>query len=270
MNKAFTLIELLVVISILGLLSSIVLLSLQGAKDRADIGKAQEFSHTIRVSLATNLVGEWRLNDETNPTKDSSGEDNHGILTGFAVPGWTDEGMFDKALVFDGSDDRVYNSSFDYNVLKQGYESSSWTLEAWVKPNGTQAGSERVIVGRSGCHGGIYAYPNDLRFAIKTDACWTNSRTITYIPPDMTSWYHLVAVYDNRDMLFYANGELVGTENLSATMANYSDTIYIGAIGGYAFGGTIDEVRIYNEALSLAQIQQLYAQGAVKHNIVLK
>ena len=62
-TKSFTLIELLVVVSILGLLSSLVLIGLQGAKDQADIGKAQEFSHTVRVSLGADLVGEWRLDN---------------------------------------------------------------------------------------------------------------------------------------------------------------------------------------------------------------
>ena len=42
-----------------------------------------------------------------------------------------------------------------------------------------------------------------------------------------------------------------------------------GSTSGY-FNGIIDEVRIYNKALSITEIKQLYVQGAEKHNIVLK
>ena len=97
-ERSFTLIELLVVISILGLLSSLVLVSLQGAKDQADIAKAQEFSHTVRVTMATDLVGEWRFDNNTN---DSSGYDNNGTIVGDS--GYVD-GMFGQALEFDGND----------------------------------------------------------------------------------------------------------------------------------------------------------------------
>ena len=268
--KAFTVIELLVVISILGLLASVVLLSMEGATDRAVIGKAMEFSHVTRVSLGADLVGEWRFNETAGiEAKDSSGDDNHGTLISDGdLPEWTSGGVFNNALVFDGTDEHVCIENFNYNVLKQGHESGSWTLEAWAKPNGAQVSNERMIVGRSGWHGGVSVGTNNLRFAIWNTT--PSSIAINYTPPNMESWYHLVAVYDNRDMFFHVNGELVGTASFSGTIRPYDNTLYIGACGGHDFNGVIDEVRVYEQALSTAEIKQLYAQGAANHNIVLK
>lgn len=79
-----------------------------------------------------------------------------------------------------------------------------------------------------------------------------------------------MAVYNNRNMYFYADGKLIGTSYFNSTIFGYSNTLYIGAIGNYPFNGTIDEVRIYNTALTAAEIQKHYAEGARAHGIVLK
>ena len=133
-TKAFTLIELLMVISVLGLLLGVIIVTMQGARDEANKKKAMEFSHTVRVSLGADLIGEWRFNESANnEAKDSSGSENHGILgDGSCVPGvdtcpdWT-ESIFGAALDFDGADDYVNCGTSASLTSSQG------TIEFWMR-----------------------------------------------------------------------------------------------------------------------------------------
>ncbi|MEA3295592.1 MAG: prepilin-type N-terminal cleavage/methylation domain-containing protein, partial [Patescibacteria group bacterium] len=81
--KAFTLIELLVVISIIGLLSSIVLVSTKGIREKARLAKAQKFDSSIQHALGANAVGIWRFEEGTGTTAhDESGYGNDGTIHG--------------------------------------------------------------------------------------------------------------------------------------------------------------------------------------------
>ncbi|MFA5431278.1 MAG: type II secretion system protein [Candidatus Paceibacterota bacterium] len=90
MNKllktAFTLIELLVVIAIIGILSGLIVVSMSGVTEKANIAKSQVFSNSLRNSLMINTVSQYNFNDisdakiGTNPVaadiKDSWGSNN--------------------------------------------------------------------------------------------------------------------------------------------------------------------------------------------------
>ena len=252
MNKAFTLIELLVVISILGLLSSIVLLSLQGAKDQAEFAKVQSFARQVRTSLGLSLVGEWTFDDDT--ARDSSGSGNNGTISG-TVP---IDGTIRRAMEFDAKS--------DYIQLQSGINSTIITAEMWYYYNGN-GGSWNTLFCRDGGtyhHLLIESATQEIGFY---NAGWRSSG-YSLIQGD---WYHLVLVKNGTNSRIYVNGDL--KQDRADSFDNAINPLrLIGNYGGYSQGslGVIDEVRIYNEALSLTQIQQLYAQGAVKHNIVLK
>jgi prepilin-type N-terminal cleavage/methylation domain-containing protein len=98
-TAGFTLLELLVVIAIIGLLTAIVVVSLDASRERGRIAAGQSFEVQLYRTLP--LAGEWRF-DETSSSvsSDSSGYANDGTETGgvSAV-----EGIYDHALGFDGA-----------------------------------------------------------------------------------------------------------------------------------------------------------------------
>ena len=252
-RQAFTLIELLVVISILGILASVVLISMEGATDQAEQKKAMEFSHTVRVSLGADLVGEWTFDDGT--ARDSSGYDNNGAVVGDPIQ---IDGIFGDAMEFDGTDDRIdCGSSFDLPT--------AFTIETWVKPD--VYGSLDYVVWRNDDRPGIRMGNN--KWLLMVDG---NNGNSIYSTSNVTIgvWTHLVLTFDGTVSRAYVNG----TEENSKNDSTYTQGTTF-SIGGDAnpdrrFHGKIDEVRIYNRALSSAEIEKHYTQGAVNHNIVLK
>ena len=264
-QKAFTLIELLVVVAIIGLLSSVVIVGLKDAKERAEEKTAMEFAHTVRVSLGSDLVGEWTFDDSTNLGKDTSGNDNHGTNNGVAPT----DGIIRGAGEFNGSSD--YISISDNAVFDTGGE---LTLEAWINPDGAQAYDCPIIHDLSN-YKYLFYFPSDggFQFGVRTSS--GTSFTIKHTLP--SGWVHVVGVYDKSAsprLKLYVDG------TQEKTAVGYNEDITPGDEGihigtrynqvGSGFNGDIDEVRIYNRALTTAEIQKHYVEGAVKHNIVLK
>ena len=272
-TKAFTLIELLMVISVLGLLLGIIIVTMQGARDEANKKKAMEFSHTVRVSLGTDLIGEWRFNESaSNEAKDSSGSENHGILgDGSCVPGvdtcpdWT-ESIFGAALDFDGADDYV----------NCGDNASLWPAEVsmfmWVNP-------KEAINGRN------YVLKNDLSYFfvlvgegtqlsvqsnLNINGSWRGRWTATQ-NIDQDEWSHIGFAYDAANITMYVNGESKGvfTPSINGDLTTgFLGNLQIGRRGsGDYFKGMLDEVQIYDQALSSAEVQQLYAESDNKYKI---
>lgn len=268
-NKSFTLIELLVVIAIIGLISSIVLVSLKGIREKARIAAGLEFSSRIQHALGAHAVGIWSF-EEVSPITafDSSGYGNDGTVYG----AWSVDSLpeLGKALEFDG----VYafvsvNHDDSLNISENGI-----TVETWIYP-----------YGNTGCAS------DQCRIANKMD--WTNRKgwyllrrsdgTIRFItlgnltswPVDSSNkvpfnaWSHVVGWSDHKTNKLYVNGVESGPVS-SGKIDNDTGSLEISSGWGIWYG-LIDEVRIYNQALTAAEIQKHYVEGLEKHkNLVIK
>ena len=277
-TNSFTLIELLVVISIIGLLGSIVLASLGGAKEQADLAKAKEFSHTTRVILGADLVGEWRFDDESDPTRDSSGYDNDGDLIN--GPQWADDGVFGKALEFDGS--TAYIDLAGSVILDLEHS----TISFWMKRDHH---NYETIFSRTQNGGSAFIEidRSNNKFFLEPDGNNDYSAHLdTKIDTSDGRWHHYVIIWTRAPNTFnkldlYTDGDFASsytgtgvhpnewcqyfTINFMAHQNSQGPWIY-----GEFFEGAIDEVQVYNKALSIAEVQHLYAQGAAEHDIVSK
>ena len=221
--------------------------------------------HTVRADIDTGLTGYWSFNEGSgNTAYDGSGNGNDGTIIGAT---WS-EGIYGGALYFDGDNDYV---DFNSPVLNN----PPYSICAWVKPDSITGGTNMYVIANGGEGGGSGFYINtewsgdyngDYRYGIsEKDTCFRGS---TSTDPPSTNWTFLCGTWDgtkNPDNIkLYVNGEMKATgikvpykyspkRNLRIGAPSNDENIYF-----FPWIGLIDEVRIFNRALTVIEIQDLY------------
>ena len=209
---------------------------------------------TLRdAQAATGLVGAYSLNEGAGTTAaDSSGANNAGTLSGAS---WTAAGKYGGGLSFDGVNDRINIADAASLDLTNGM-----TLEAWVKPTAITS-DWRTVVLKEQTTGLAYAlYATD--GASRPPAAYINTggadkSAVGTANLSLNTWTHLATTYDGSSLRLYVNGNLARTLTTSGNVVVSSSPLRIGgnAVWGEWFSGVIDEVRVYNRALTQTEIQ---------------
>jgi len=207
--------------------------------------------------IPAEMVSYWKFDDGEGTEATDSAHDNPGTLKGDPV--WSD-GVVNGALQLDGSGDHVEVQDSPGLDITDGI-----TMEAWIKPAVT---SGRYIIhkgwnqGTTG-NGGVYSfdiYPGKLRTVLVTgtgDAHMVTGST----PIAQNTWQHLAVTWDGTTIRLYHNGQPDGTGIFTGQIGNTDAEVLIGRYGEWYFTGDLDEVAIYNAALTSDEIGQHYADG---------
>ena len=181
---------------------------------------------------------------------DSTGNGRTGTIAGGAAR--TASGRYGRGLTFDGVNDLVTVPDADPLDLTVGM-----TLEAWVKP--TALSGYRTVVLKERPAGLAYA----LYASRDTTPPSANITTdVEHASPSTSAlplnvWSHVAATYDGTHLDLYVNGSLVASHAVSGSVFTSARALVIGGnrIWSEWFKGSIDEVRVYDRALSALEIQ---------------
>ncbi|MBN1392434.1 MAG: LamG domain-containing protein, partial [Sedimentisphaerales bacterium] len=219
-----------------------------------------------------NLIAWWKF-DEGTGTKayDSKGDNDGNLING---PVWT-SGQINGGLSFDGVDDYV-NVADDTSL--RFTKDSNFTICAWVNPNSiSHDGGEVLCKMQANSQKGLFTYELFWQQSLQRfvfEFCNSGYYYEVVSTPDSSapagSWYHVTCVYQKKDIDVYLNGVFQdnGYFNSNPTgAANHFMSIgvrsYDTSFEGY-FGGTLDDISIYNRALTADEVDLLYKQGLIK------
>ena len=211
------------------------------------------------------IVGAWLFNDgKGDIAKDSSGKGNDGTLKNGPV--WV-EGKFGKALQFDGTDDFVNIGDTDE---LSGSAGKKLTVVAWFKTGKIQGPDNTPIITKylsaQEKDWGLTVDSGKLKFAYETGGAGTDFEVNAPSmggAVDLDKWYHGAFVLDGTDAKVYLDGVEVAAAALPTETPNTAVNVEIGAVvyrNNY-FQGIIDEVAVFNAALSKDDISAIMIKG---------
>ena len=191
------------------------------------------------------LVAAYSFDEGSGGTVvDASGNGNDGSIANATR---TASGKHGSALSFNGSSSLVTIPDAAFLHL-----TSAMTLEAWVDPAATSSswqdviykGNDNYYLEASSTSGGQPA----------GGGSWGKAYGSVLAS---NTWTHLAVTYDGATLRLYVNGTLASSVAVATSIPTSSNPLEIGgdAVWGQYFAGLIDDVRVYNIALTQAQIQ---------------
>jgi hypothetical protein len=235
------------------------------------------FSVPVQAALNTGLVAHWSFDDCS--ANDSSGYHFDGTIQGTpqCTEGVTLNGITGKSLQFNGSTDWI-EGSINANIF-----AADWSIAAWFYHTGYGSPWEAIFSNStnginntalmtfkgSGNEANVQNY-------LGINAVGTaDNGTFVNLASHFNQWIFAVISYKKGIPTIYAykNGKLIKTSQALSWTLQQSNGFYIGRHYHLAvtqlFKGKIDEVKIYNRALSATEVSSLYNQsidvsGAIK------
>ncbi|MFH0832828.1 MAG: DUF2341 domain-containing protein, partial [Candidatus Aenigmatarchaeota archaeon] len=221
-------------------------------------GDQTNYQAAVNVSNATydnnGLVGSWHFSESSgNLSADSSGSGNDGTCTNMPNSNCNfTTGKYGNALSFDGSDDYVSNTGLSPNI------NGNLTLAFWFKGNFSHAYQARMMdLAQSSSTGLQPSMTTSGTVGIDNDG-GPLTTIFTSTSKSDGNWHHFVVTRSETNYSVYVDNSYVGS--VIGTVPTYT-RIFIGTRSGLSsyFNGSIDEVRIYNRALSASEIADQYS-----------
>ena len=205
------------------------------------------------------LVGAWLFDEGKGEAVTDSSDNGLDGKIGKGKPKWVD-GKFGGAMEFGGQDMVTVD---DDNAL----DLEEFTIAAWVNIPKI-SGVWQIIASKenrnpTGRNYGLFGHINTgvVHYSFTTNAGWKSFNAQTAVTDG--DWHHVAGTYDGSDFKLYLNGVVDGKTPPGTKPDTHDNFLFIGGcdIGNYWMTGTIDEVVLYDRALSEQELNELMEDG---------
>jgi RHS repeat-associated protein len=204
-------------------------------------------STTVAVSATSGTLLNWSLNDGSGTiASDSSGLGNNGTVSGGAT--WV-TGKVGGALSFDGASGAVTLAS----VSGIATGNTPHTVAAWVKVNALPSNRAWILLlgnEGTGAHHWLINSAGGTALGV-----WSGSQVSPSLP--VGQWKHIALTFDGTTLTGYVNGVSIGSQAATFNLAGTPLTLAQAHVGENYFNGVVDELNVYNRALSAAEVATL-------------
>ena len=283
-KKSFTLIELLVVIVIIGILAGVIMISTSSSIDKANITKTKVFSESIRNNMLLNLKMEFSL------------DSIHGSVAPYSTNDYWEEksmnlyyysstvspyqiandcsfsGTFNCPQLLDKKE-CIKGKCFNFNFTNHPFielsvedatqfnNGDSWTISSWIK---LFTSSTVQYIGTRGT-GNYLGIEDNNKFSFRNSfgTIYTSSNSS---PKVRDQNWHLITWVANRNgsIFIYIDSQLeatILTDNNAFLFRNIGQAYTSSTSISRHFRGHMDELQIYNVALTQSEIKEVYSAG---------
>lgn len=208
------------------------------------------------LDVTNGLVGWWKLNGDTIT---SAGSLNGTAVNG-PLPTIGQNGLSNQAYSFNGSDQYISVANGSSLIAS----SAAMTASGWVYSTSTAA--HRTYFGlRNDTTADFYVTQlngsTNLECRIRNSEGTMYNTTNTY-GASLNQWMFVTLVYSGSTLTCYVNGASIGSIAATGTITSATVPFYMGSYAATNdLVGNLDDVRLYNRALSLTEIQTLYNGG---------
>jgi len=232
------------------------------ATNSAGTKYGDEVSFITNENSTAGLIAYYPFNGNAN---DESGNGLNGTANGASLT--TDRfGNENSAYSFDGINDKIEIQHSDLLNLSSGF-----SFSVWIKASSWGTYGYARILAKMGVSGDSDGYDlklnNNTNNFVNSINCGVHSGATYFIcyGPDncisLNEYYHIVATYDRNTFRLYVNNNLVTEEFTNQIIGTNTHSLTIGYYPTRLYSGIIDDIRIYDGALTESDIQTLYHEG---------
>ncbi|MFP6721497.1 MAG: LamG domain-containing protein [Candidatus Poribacteria bacterium] len=205
----------------------------------------------VKADLREGLVGLWLFDDGADKDiEDSSGNKNHGVLDNGAKAGQA--GKFGDAVVTQPQKAVSVPITDSLNSLEKAMSLGGWFRIDEPSDTGHRRNASYLLEDQAGGE----QNPDGWVFAVWTDAggiglAWGKKK----VKPKV--WTHIAGTYDGKMLSLYINGKLDVSVKKEGKISNPGNPLGLGKYGGETYVGGMDEVFLYDRALSTDELEAI-------------